>query len=384
VLRYDTRMNFRVIFGNFRGFLSRLNRLRLLCLLLLLQALTPAFSFAVEVGGLYQTEQVVVSRDDERERNRAFTRGLADVLLKLSGRQQTLNAPAVKQAMQTPQSYVEGWAYQTRTSAIAGEPAQLILQISYFQPQIQRVLEDAGIPLWPANRPETLIWVVVQDELGERKLAEPLGEEAELYAAMQAVADQRALPLQLPLMDLEDRFNLSPDKAWIADQDALLAASKRYGIDSVLSVRLFRTLTGETFAKASYYFRDTSLVLEDFEQTESQFLTSSVNMVAEELVDTFAVRISGVDNGTRVNLAVSGVRKIADYANLLTYLRNLAVVTDVQVLAVDGEDITLQLKTGGQLRQLMETLSLETTLQQLSEPMRSGQEFAIRYAWQSR
>src|SRR5690606_3527527 len=126
------------------------------------------------------------------------------------------------------------------------------------------------------------------------------------------------------------------------------------------------------------------LDLESFEDPEASFLESAIALAAEELAATFAVRLSAsTSDVAAVTLHVSGVRGLNDYAELLRYIDELAVVNSVQVLAAEGEDLTLQVRAGGQLRQLLETLALERRLSQQSEPERVGQEFTVRYLWQS-
>src|SRR5690606_22278450 len=166
-----------------RHFLTRIAGLcvHVFCLALLLLSRTVD---AADAGAMYQAAAVVNSREDAGERNRAFASGLEGVLLKLSGRADTAENPTIRRQIQNTQSLVEGWQYQTR---VVDGVEQLYPQITYFQPEVQRVLESAGIPLWPVNRPETLIWLVTQDELGEQEFADS-SSEAEAFQVLQEAA----------------------------------------------------------------------------------------------------------------------------------------------------------------------------------------------------
>ena len=335
---------------------------------------------AADASSLYQTQEVVNSREDATERNRAFNSGLEDVLLKVSGRVDTLENPIIRRQLQNTQALVEGWAYQTRVEDGA---ERLYLQITYFQPEVQRVLESAGIPLWPANRPETLVWVVTQNELGEQSFSDPQ-TEPELFTQLKTAADRRGLPLRFPLLDLQDRMLIAAEQVWVMDELALRGAAQRYGSESILAIRLFRTLAGETYGKAVYLFRDHMLDIESFEDPEPAFLETAIALAAEELAGTFAVRLSASTSGSSsITMNVSGIQSAADYAAILRYLDELTVVNSVQVLAAQGDKLTLQVRAGGQLRQLMETLTLERRLVQQSEAALVGQEMAVQYLWQS-
>jgi hypothetical protein len=339
--------------------------------------------YAADTDSLYQSDVVVNARGDAAERNKAFTSGLEDVLVKLTGRANTPQNPAIRRRIQNTQSLVEGWAYQTR---VVDGAEQLYLQIHYFQPEIQRLLDDAGIALWPANRPPTLVWLVTQSESAEPSLVDPEdASEAEVYQALQAAAARRALPLRLPFVDEQDRSELSAEQVWNMDALALRAASQRYGSESVLALRLLRTSAGTTYAKATYLFRDRVLELERRDRPESEFLDAAAALVAEALADTFAVRLSAAaSDSSSVMLEVSGVRGVADYAALLRYLDGLAVVSKVQVLAATGDRLTLQLSAGGQLRQLLETLALERKLvPQGDAALTTAPDLALQYRWQT-
>jgi hypothetical protein len=81
-------------------------------------------------------------------------------------------------------------------------------------------------------------------------------------------------------------------------------------------------------------------------------------------------------------LKVEGVGNVEDYAGVLRYLEGLAVVKSVQLASANGATLVFDVSTGGQLRQLIETLALDRRLQPLGEPAREGQRFNLYYQWQ--
>jgi hypothetical protein len=364
-------------------------KFRVFCtFLLLLSTAMPAV--AADVTGLYVTSATVSSRDDERERQQGFGAGLREVLVKLSGRRDTLDNPVIARALGSPQSYVETWAYNTILPADplaqSGQAAQIELQVTFFEAGIQQLLNDAGIAIWPSNRPDTLVWITVQDELGERYRAGVEPEEGgDLVAAVRAEAAKRGVPLLLPLLDFADLSSLTIEQLWNFDVNALRIASSRYRSESILALRVFRSLSGDVSARAVYIFRDQVREFDVLESPLAPFIEGSIDLVAANLASYYAILLSGANNGSeeQVLLTVDGVGSAGDYAGLMQYLSGLAAVSGVQVLGVKGASIELQLITGGQARQLVESIALDRRLTALGEVARTGPEVRMHYQWSS-
>lgn len=332
---------------------------------------------AAEVANLYQATVPVASRDDVDERQRAFATALRQVLVKLSGRSELDREPLLQQALRDAQGYVESFAY--RNAAESG----LVLETVFYRARLQELIDAAGLALWPANRPETLLWVAVQQSTGTRQMAEREGVGAEWLGRLQAIADARGVPLALPLLDLEDRLALRPDVLWSFNADALWRASARYEVESILAVRIYPLSGEQVFARAVHLFRDQVQELDAVEIPAARFLEDSVAMVAQELAAHYAILLSGVAQGAKAQLVVEGVQGVADYAKLLDYLERLAVVQGVEVREVSGSRLVLALETGGQLRQLIEVLALDRRLLPLAQAEQQGAQVLLHYEWQT-
>lgn len=348
-----------------------------LCLLL-----SPGqFVAAAELAGLYETTVPVASRDSERERNQAFGVALEQMLVRLTGRLDSTDNAQVGRAIASPQTYVEAWVYRTVPASQPGQPEQLALQVSFFQSAVQRLLNEAGIPMWPESRPDTVVWIVVQDELGGRELATATGDDDAIFTRLQQTAAQRGLPLVLPVLDFDDRIALRAEQLWSFDLEAMRAASQRYRSESILALRLYRTLSGHVIGKAQHVFRDRVREYEVLEGEMEAFLDAAVNLATEELAGNYAVLLSGTDSSTDLMLTVDGVKTLRDYATLLQYLTGLAAVNSVQVRSVEADRMELQLRTGGQFRQLMETIALDRRMTVQGELARDNGLVFLRYQW---
>ncbi|MGA0806392.1 MAG: DUF2066 domain-containing protein [Pseudohongiellaceae bacterium] len=344
-----------------------------------------AVARAAEISGLYQAAVPVVSREDERERQQAFVAAMRQILVKLSGRTDTLEHPDVLRALGMVQTYVEAWAYRSlppepATAAAPASAPGAVLEVSFFESQLQGLLDTAGIPLWPASRPDTLLWIVEQDAAGQRSL---LGPENPVFVSLQALAADRAMPLISPILDLQDRMALRPDVLWELDPAAIVGASSRYQTDSVLVLRIMRLVSGEVIARAEHHLRGLVQQVEMLETPLEPFLDASIDLAARELASNYGVFVSGVaDAAIQVSLTVHGIDSLEDYAGVLRYLEGLAVVKSVELTSASGSTLVFDVSTGGQLRQLIETLALERWVQALGDPVRDGQIFNLDYQWQ--
>jgi hypothetical protein len=102
----------------------------------------------------------------------------------------------------------------------------------------------------------TLLWVAVDGGQGERAVLPAAGappdttqEMADLLESIRtsntAIADQRGLPITLPLLDLEDMNQIEFADVWGGFEQSLLPASTRYGADAVLVGRIRVTQFGQ-------------------------------------------------------------------------------------------------------------------------------------------
>lgn len=343
---------------------------------------------AAEVTGLYQASVPAESRDNERQRIRAFAAGMQDMLVRLTGHDDIATVAAVQGALSVPQSYVESWTYRTVTQPDGAAP-QLMIDIGFYQAEIQRLLDNAGIPVWPSSRPETLVWLIVQDEPGQRATADQnAGTGVAEMQALQAIAVKHGLPVLGPLWDFEDLSLMRPELLWTLDEPTLRQASARYRYDSILAIRILKSVTGQVVAKAVHVFRDRVHQVEAFDSDLDSFLADTTAMVARELADNYAVRITSTPTGNTPNaqvmlLSVDGINGLADYADVLHYLEGVAGVSGLQVREVDGGRLVFSLNAAGQVRQLVENLALGRKLQALADPaMGSDGYFRLQYRWQ--
>lgn len=186
---------------------------------------------AVEIKELYQF-RVQVNSQAPSERQQALQEALQATLLKLSGDSQLEGHPLVDQALRNVRDYVVQYGYQ--------QDEQLWLWVQFDQTQVDRLIQQAGSGIWSNLRPQLLVWLVVENDDLQRQL---LGADSEAIVVQQLrnAANRRGLPIQLPLLDLNDSMTVSVIDVWARFMNTITFASARYSPDGIVVARFYRT-----------------------------------------------------------------------------------------------------------------------------------------------
>ena len=177
-------------------------------------------ALAAQTSGLYQVRTALASQQPE-ERAAALGRALDVLILRLTGDPAALKTAAVAELRKDPQQLVSQFGVEGSSLLFVIDP-----------PTTENQLRQAGLSLWGANRPQVLVWWL--DEIdGSTTL---VGDSQELALPVQAAAQNRGLPISLPLADLQEQLAATPENLSAAQPEALLPVSQRYAADALLGV----------------------------------------------------------------------------------------------------------------------------------------------------
>jgi hypothetical protein len=370
------------------------------CGLILLWILLPFNASALPVTGLY-SYRIQVANESDSERTRAFKEALAAVLTKVTGDERWLLDARIVTAVASAQNYVQAVGYESETIEVpleavdansnpalmttdaAGigdgqypqpptEPVptavasltrtveQRYINVAFSSGLINELLAQANIPIWGSNRPSVLLWMVLQNEVGERTF---LSNESnpEVVSIIQGFAKQRGLPIIFPLFDFEDRRNLPLDVIWSLDVAAMRNGSARYGADSTLTGRLHFTAGGELVGLWQFDFRGDSERFDGFDSDLQAYLTKPLEKVTTQLASYFAI-VPETSASQTITLRVDGVQDLQDYSALMSYVNNLGLVEAVTMGSIEGERLDINIKLQGSSMQLSELIALDRDL----------------------
>ena len=135
-------------------------------------------------------------------------------------------------------------------------------------------------------------------ELCRRPLLLNRGQQPGNTQAMRDFAGARGLPIIFPVLDFEDRRSLSENIVWNLDEQAIAAASERYGADSILAGRLHFTASGELVGLWQFLFQEEAEVFDGFDTDLQSYLYDPLNRITTRLAGYFRDS-SGIDCGRR-------------------------------------------------------------------------------------
>ncbi len=317
---------------------------------------------ASEVRNLYQAE-VAVANKDRKIRSEAFGLALLQVAVKVSGSRGAAASPVIAEAMESPDRFVQQFRYRNVAPVAGGNASPdsptLNLWVQFDAPAVDTLIREAGMPVWGRLRPSVLVLVVIESG-GRRELlsSDDGGGWAEFIGR---AAGERAVPLILPLMDLEDRGQLSASDVWAGFEDNLRRAAQRYRSEGVLLGRVYERLPG-------YWEARWRLLLEDGRHgwlDQAEGLDVVLLAGVHESADLLASRFGGFSGATvadRVEVKVTAIRSLRDYARTLEYLGSLDEVSRVDVTKVKSGSVSFRVDARGGRETVRQVIALGRTL----------------------
>ena len=247
----------------------------------------PLFEIAVPLSGA-----------TEADRAAGMAEALRAVAVKASGRREAAGNATIRGA--DPAKYVQ--RYSTT--------AERMLKVGFDGPAVERLLAQAGLPLWPAERPLTLVTAPVGDP-----------------AVVEAVAQARGLPI-----------------AWSRGDEAAAGAAR-----AVLSGIPSGSGFDWTFTHAGR------------SSTTHGSAQDGVHLAADTLAARYAPASTRATS--ELVLRVGGMDDLPDYAGLISYLGSLSLVRSIAVDALDGDVVTLRVTVRGDGELLARIAALDGRLQ---------------------
>jgi hypothetical protein len=343
-------------------------------LLFCLSFVLPSAVRAAKLDWLYDVD-VVVADQSAKERAVASREALLIVLKRVTGLADVPTNAAVTNALESPQSYYVEYRYHEGPAAVAAPPGTvsgtasgtvspkapaktLYLSVRFAEPAVQRLVAAAGLPLWSSNRPTTVVWLVMTENTNREVLG--ASDSDPLLLALRTHAQERGLPLVVPLMDLDEQLQVSPAVVWSGTFDVLERASQRYSADAMLIGRVSHDPAG-TWTAAWELRRQGSDQRFNIESPTPDAAGSAiVDRLTEELVARYAVA-SG--DQKQLEIRVDGIATVADYGALLAYLAGLEFIDAVRIDEVGPNVVHLSLNTHTQWDRLRDLLALDGRLE---------------------
>ena len=307
---------------------------------------------AITRAEMYQATAPLADRS-EAAYTAAFQDAMKSVLIRVTGRRNADEDPALSSLVSNARRYVQQYR--------AAPDAQV--WVAFDGPAIERWLTQNGQPLWGHERPTTLVLLGVQTGAQSGSVL-TTDDSSDLKAAISAAAAARGLPLMWPSGAELQKFHIDYSAVSTGSSSTFAEIGRRMGSDGVLIGRASSS-SANANVRWTHLFQDRS--------SEYSGTLEGVNRAADLYAGMFAASGAVVP----VDIEVSGLNDLRDYASLQSYLESLTFISRVSVESLSGDTVRFRLSTRGGVDSLQRALSLNGRLQPLAAAENGIQRFQL-------
>ena len=307
---------------------------------LLLLLLMPVLASAETV--LYQGS-VPLKGTTAADRTSAIGDALRIAAVRASGRREAASNPVVVAAAADPAGYVQ--QYSTTTDRM--------LKVGFDAGSMEQMLQKAGLPLWPTERPTTLV-VLFIPTIAAGSRAVLASEHPPERAEAERAAQVRGVPIAWPQQVLEP------------------AQVRGRAPDGPAAAVLIGSGAG---AQMDWTFSHSALAAQG-----QGGVAAGIDLVADTLAARYAPA-STRDLAVQT-VRVGGVTDLGAYAGLLAYLRSLSLVRGVAVDELSGGTVRLKLSLRGDVELLRRIAALDAHLVATARAEAADADAGTDFTWQ--
>lgn len=312
---------------------------------------------AADVGGL-TSARVAVSDRSDAEFNRGVARALEAVIVKLTGDSRAPGSNAGRAVVKQAKRLVQQFGYE-RPQGSGSDTVDLVLRVEFDARVLNEQMRSQNLVVWGKERPETLVWLVVDDASGRKLLGAQ--DAHNLIRVMQDRARIRGIPLVFPLADIAETSALANQLTSHTLANAVHANSEKYGVRSILVGHVRQVAASLWENHWTLQVAGESITWEQQGDIVELLVDESTDSLADALGRRYA-RTADHGASNAVVVTVKGLRSAADYARTERYLSTLDSVTKLLVRRVDEQGIIFDLNVQGGLLRLSQSISFGQTL----------------------
>jgi hypothetical protein len=298
-------------------------------------------------------------------RSAAFSKGLEQVLVRVSGSRSVLqNVNPEKAAF-----YVQQFSY-VEVPAVAETPAaSYSLKVQYNAGRIINLLRENGQPVWGEHRGEVVLWLAVRDG-GDRYVLKD-SDTSLLKASVEDSMARRGLPLLWPIYDLKDQQQLGFTDVWAAFEQPVTAASKRYTRGPAIVGRL--SWTGNDWKADWALFVDKSAYSWSLSGSDyNTLIAEGIDLAADEIGRHYAVLERTGTNKPGLLVEVHNVDTLKDYRNIQQFFEELTAVRQAHVVRVDRRNVVFHIDLRGDMDDFTRLVSTDRKFEPLVDAIQPG------------
>lgn len=349
------RQNFSLI--NHAGVLAPM---LVLAMVVVFASLAPR-SWAAVGADMYQATVGTKSQSGE-DRDKSMKYALGQVVIRLTGRSDSVYEPLVANALKKAGRYVQSFTYGR--SKVNDE---LQLEVQFVPQLVQNLLRQSELPMWVSGRPTVLLWMAVHE--GRDKQIVTPASNPELSKLVESEMARRGVPVRWP--DANPRMDVEALR--LLQTDDIRLASQPYAEQAAFAISAYvkpaeategdgdETPLNEWAGRCVYIGQADEARASCNRGERTEFLASAIDSLADQLSDRFSVQILGGES-LQVRLEVIEVASFEGYGRALKHLKSNALVREANVVEVAGDKVVFELELQGTEEQFQSSLASQRVL----------------------
>ena len=303
-----------------------------------------SFSLASSTGAAWLYEVAVpVESQNSGDRERGVKEALGTLLIRITGLKSVPRNELVTQAYLDPGSWHTSYGYIVREEL---DPkgaiySQTYLVVNFEKELIHRLVREAGLPVWLSDRPRILAWIVTVGRDGERTILSDSSNLA-LTQFIQSQSRVRGITIELPLLDLEERNQLTPSMITGGFDELIARLSERYSPDYVTVGYVFESAAGNFNVLWSSPVENNTQLYGVEVKTLDLAAKKLVDHIADEAMQRSILFHRGLHT---ISIAVTGIKGVESYMRVLSYLESMEFVDEVLITRVASNQIDFRVKS---------------------------------------
>jgi len=333
-------------------------------------------AIAVEVTDLY-TAKVPLDSQTQKDQNTALKSALEAVLVKVSGDNSILSNEFIRNETSRYTKYLAQFNY-------INDNGVNHLVASFDETKVSQLFFQHNIPLWGRLRPLVLFWVVSEDGLSRTIISET--DESSLQNEISIIAEQRGLPVVLPLMDLTDNQNIEIPDLWGRFIDPIKQASIRYVPEAIVIIRVSKnnnnyptadiTPECDLVCMQSIVNVDWHIAMSNSDKVEvgKQYQGANEQTLIKTIMSDITTYISKkyaltTETDNELVIDVANIDSLTKYVEVSQFLEKLSAINAVKLIKVEGNNRRFQLTIMGTPESIFSSLQLNNQLKQYIDPL---------------
>lgn len=317
----------------------------------LVASLTPVLG--QELGTQTIIRKVVSQNKDEF--NASVRSGFSEYLTIMSGNSRVSEFPQVAPLIAQADKFLLEFRYvplaesdlEIVSEFEQSQQAKWRLKLRFDHKAVELAMFNAGAPIWPLPRPQLMVWLAQESDLGLRTLVTSQGEDSDAQREiLKRVAHGRGIELTFPEFDDKDQRVLSASALWGLFQEDIALATEQYQLKNSVAVRIYPSVDDTWQFNGLVMMpgatQEFTGVAASHEEAVAQVMNEAINQMANH----YAIQVDP-DDQRHLILNVAGVKHYDQLHQMMVDINNLLVVKDVTPMSLKGNDVRLSLKILG-------------------------------------